>query len=309
MRKALQRGNLPLPRVDIRDCGNELATTIAAALQFQHRFFLREMNGSLFPPRYALRGNEVILDVLCGPGNWCIDVSQRYPDAQVWGVDSHQILVDLARKHRTRGRSQHLQFRVADYTRVLPFANETFDIIHLQNGTSFFPLDQWSSIMAEMVRVLKPGGWLNLVDFEIGAVSQPAVSQMLILFGQILARLNRSTAVYEDWPLTGSTLGLQRMTQHAFVELGYHLYPVDLGGWHNQVGRSYLTWCLARPEMVVSLAKHAGMSTGEELQILLQVARREVQHLGFCGMGMLLSSFGRKPSLRYSEQTRAAIEE
>lgn len=285
--------------VDLRTIGNEPVTAISAALQFQHRFFLTAMDGVLCHFPCMLKGNAVILDLLCGPGNWGIDISRKYPEAQVWGIDSNQNMIELAQENAVYHSSGNLHFRLGDYAQALPFANETFDLIHLQNGTSFFSLHQWPLLMTEVVRLLKPGGWLQLIDFEMGVVSHPAIHRLLALRGQLLTALNRSTGLSGQWKLTSSTLGLHRMSQYAFTNAGYHLYPLNLGGWHNQIGRKYLTWCLARPENMLSLVELAGISTAEDWQLLVRQAQWEVQQLDFCGVGMLLAAFGQK-SMRYS---------
>lgn len=295
MQEAAPREDLPLEYVDMRDIGDGRVTALMSALQFQHRLFLREMGGMLLPDRISLDGIEAVMDFICGPGSWCVDFSKKYPEKQVWGVDINHTIIALAQENAAQTRSENLHFQVIDRTRALPFENETFDLIHLQNGTNLFALAQWPEMMAEMFRLLKPGGWLNLVDFEMGPASQPAVDRVLTFLGQILAKMGRSTAPDGRLPLTGSTLGPRRMSQQLFTDVGYQLYPVDLGGWNNPVGRAYLAWNVVRPEMISYLAERTGISTGEELQPLLREMQRELRQFGFCGVGALLSSFGRRP--------------
>ena len=290
-----EKDDLPLEYVDIRDIGDGRVTALMSALQFQHKLFLREMKGALLPAKIPLDHIETVMDFICGPGSWCIDFSKKYPEKQVLGVDINHTIIGLAQENAAPLRSKNLHFQVIDRTRILPFEDETFDLIHLQNGTSLFTLAQWPEIMAEIARVLKPGGWLNLVDFEMGPASQPAVDRVLTFLGQILARMGRSTAPDGKLPLTGSTLGPRRMSQQLFTDIGYQLYPVDLGGWNNPVGRAYLAWNVIRPEMISYLAERTGISTEEELQPLLWEMQRELRQFGFCGVGALLSSFGRKP--------------
>lgn len=290
-----EKDDLPLEYVDMRDIGDGRVTAIMSALQFQHKLFLREMKGALLPAKIPLDGIQTVMDFICGPGSWCMDFSKKYPEKQIVGVDINHTIIGLAQENAAPLRSKNLQFRVIDRTRALPFEDETFDLIHLQNGTSLFTLAQWPEIMSEMSRLLKPGGWLNLVDFEMGPASQPAVDRVLTFLGQILARMGRSTAPDGKSPFTGSTLGPHRMSQQLFTNIGYQLYPVDLGGWNNPVGRAYLAWSVVRPEMISYLAERTGISTTEELQILLHEMQRELRQIGFCGVGMLLSSFGRKP--------------
>lgn len=295
MQEALEKDDLPLEYVDMRDIGDGQITAIMSALQFQHKLFLREMKGQLLPCGIPLEQVQVVMDFICGPGSWCMDFSKQYPEKEVYGVDINRTIIDHAQENAAQAASKNLTFAVVDRNRALPFPDEYFDLIHLQNGTTLFTLQQWPDIMAEMARLLKPGGWLNLVDFEMGPASQPALDRILTFLGQILARMGRSVAADGKSPITGSTLGPQRMARQHFTDIKYELYPVDLGGWNNPVGRAYLAWSVVRPEMIFYLAERTGISNREELQALVREMQRELRQIGFCGVGMLLSSFGRKP--------------
>lgn len=295
MQDALEKDDLPLEYVDMRDIGDGQITAMMSALQFQHKLFLREMKGKLLPASIALGNVAAVMDFICGPGSWCMDFCKKYPDRQVYGVDINHAIVEHARENATHTGAKYLEFLVVDRQRPLPFPDESFDLIHLQNGTSLFTLEQWPAVMAEITRLLKPGGWLNLVDFEMGPASQPAIDRVLTFLAQILARMGRNIAADGRAPLTGSTLGPRRMALQSFTDIGYELYPVDLGGWNNPVGRAYLAWSVVRPEMIFYLAERTEISHREELAVLLHEMQRELRQIGFCGVGMLLSSFGRKP--------------
>lgn len=293
--KAVENDDLALEDVDMRDIGDGHVTGMMSALQFQHRLFVREMGGLLLPPQIPLDGIEIVMDLVCGPGSWCLDFSKIYPEKYVCGVDVNPAIITIARENAAQAQSSHLEFMTVNRNHPLPFPDATFDLIHLQNGASLFTLTQWPLVMAELYRLLKPGGWLNLVDFEMGPASQPALDRVLTFLAQILAKLDRSISPNGMAPFTGCTLGANRMSQQFFTQIGYQLYPVDLGGWNNPVGRAYLAWSVVRPEMIVYLAKRTGISTEDELRPLLREMQRELQQIGFCGMGMLLSTFGRKP--------------
>lgn len=295
MQDALGKDDLPLEYVDMRDIGDGQITAIMSALQFQHKLFLREMKGELLPARISPGTIETVMDFICGPGSWCMDFCKKYPGTQVYGVDINHAIVDHARENAAHSDLKHLEFTVVDRRRPLPFPDGFFDLIHLQNGTSLFTLEQWPEVMVEMTRLLRPGGWLNLVDFEMGPASQPAIDRVLTFLAQILARMGRNITSDSRAPLTGSTLGPRRMAQQSFTDIGYELYPVDLGGWNNPVGRAYLAWSVVRPEMIFYLAERTGISHREELAALLGEMQRELRQIGFCGVGMLLSSFGRRP--------------
>ncbi|MGH2506671.1 MAG: class I SAM-dependent methyltransferase [Ktedonobacteraceae bacterium] len=295
MKKIIEKNDLLSEYVDMRDIGDGHVTGMMSALQFQHRLFVREMGGLLLPAQIPLDSVETVMDLICGPGSWCMDFSKLYPEKRVCGVDINPAIIAIARENATQAQSSQIEFRVVDRNRALPFPDATFDLIHLQNGASLFTLTQWPIVMAELYRLLKPGGWLNLVDFEMGPASQPALDRVVTFLAQILAKLGRSISSNGMAPFTGCTLGSSRMSQQFFTQIAYQLYPVDLGGWNNPVGRAYLAWSVVRPEMIVYFAKKTGISTEDELRPLLCEMQWELQQLGFCGVGMLLSTFGRKP--------------
>ena len=290
-----EEDDLPLEYIDIRDIGDGHISASMSALQFQHKLFLREMKGALLPDKIPLDGMQVVMDYICGPGGWCMDFSKKYPEKRTYGVDINRTIIERACEDAAQVGAGNLEFLVVDRQRPLPFVDDTFDLIHLQNGTSLFTVEQWPGVMAEVTRILKPGGWLNLVDFEMGPASQPAIDRVLTFFGQILAKLHRSNEPEGRAPFTGSTLGPHRMSELLFTDVGYQLYPVDLGGWNNPVGRAYLAWSVVRPEMILYLAERTGIGTKETLQPLLREVQRELRQIDFCGFGMLLSAFGRKP--------------
>lgn len=295
MQETPREDDLSLADIDMREAGDGHIGVSMSALEFQHRLFLREMQGKLLPDQIPLADLEVVLDFLCGPGSWCIDFSKKYPEKRVYGVDIDHSIIEHAQENAAQMSSNHLEFRIADRRRPLPFADNMFDCLRLLNGTSFFTTEQWPDLLAELARVLKPGGWLNLVDFEMGPASHPAIDRVLTYLGRILARMGRGTAPGGQAPVTGATLGPRRMAQLHFTEIGYRFYPVSLGGWNNPMGRAYLAWSIVRPEMLLYLAEKTGVSTKAALQPLLREVQHELRQIDFCGWGMLVSSFGRKP--------------
>ena len=295
MQETPEMDDFPLEYIDMRDIGDGRMSAIMSALQFQHKLFLREMRGKLLPDKVVLTDAQVVMDFICGPGSWCMDFSKQHPEKLVYGVDINHTIIKHAQEDASQVRSGNLEFLVVDRRRPLPFEDNTFDLIHLQNGTSFFTMEQWPEVMVEITRVLRPGGWLNLVDFEMGPASQPAIDRVLTFLGQILAKMHRSNEPEGRAPFTGSTLGPHRMSQLLFTDVGYQLYPVDLGGWNNPVGRAYLAWSVVRPEMISYLAERTEISSKQTLEPLLREMQRELRQIDFCGFGMLLSSFGRKP--------------
>ncbi|MGA3023493.1 MAG: class I SAM-dependent methyltransferase [Bryobacteraceae bacterium] len=119
------------------------------------------------------RGDEKVLDVGCGRGLFLIGAARRLTSGRGTGVDiwSSDDLssnsADAARANaKAEGVADRIRIEDAD-ARKLPFANESFDIV-LSSLTihNIEERDERAQAIAEMVRVLKPGGRLALFDIR-----------------------------------------------------------------------------------------------------------------------------------------------
>jgi len=98
-----------------------------------------------------VRGKRV-LDAGCGHGPISLELSQR--GAQVSAFDLSPSMIALARK-RLGGQAN---LRVADLSEPLPYANDDFDLIVCSLALHY--VEDWAPTLAEMRRVLRPGGRL-----------------------------------------------------------------------------------------------------------------------------------------------------
>lgn len=101
-----------------------------------------------------------VLDVGCGTGVFAERIRSAMPQAQVVGIDLVAGMLDGG-KARWAMHSDSV-FPVQADSERLPFAPGTFDAVTCANSFHHYP-DQQRAVR-EMVRVLKPGGHLILVD-------------------------------------------------------------------------------------------------------------------------------------------------
>jgi SAM-dependent methyltransferase len=103
---------------------------------------------------------STVLDVGCGTGVFAALVRSAFPQATIWGVDLVAAMLSKGRERRASppGRVALVQ---GDSER-LPFQAGAFDVVTCSNSFHHYP-DQGRAV-AEMRRVLKPGGRLLLVD-------------------------------------------------------------------------------------------------------------------------------------------------
>jgi ubiquinone/menaquinone biosynthesis C-methylase UbiE len=108
---------------------------------------------------WALQGNELrgdVLEIGCGSGAMAAEVLRRFPDVRLTATDYDQSMVDAAQR-RLASFNSRVEVRQADAT-SLPFSDASFD-----SALSFIMLHHvvdWEQALAELVRVLRPGGVL-----------------------------------------------------------------------------------------------------------------------------------------------------
>lgn len=120
--------------------------------------------------RYALRGNYAtplrqpreILDVACGTGRWCAEMATLFPQANVVGFD--MTLPPAATGASHADKVAYVQGNMLD---GLPFSDNSFDFVHQRLVIVALPTDQWVRQIGELLRVTRPGGWIELVEGDL----------------------------------------------------------------------------------------------------------------------------------------------
>ena len=117
------------------------------------------------------RDDLTILDIGCGNGALLNALSTRIKYGA--GVDESEAIIERARK-RNAGLG-NLKFARID-SPTLPFEDATFDVVI--SLMSFRYLD-WDPLLKELRRVIKPGGWLLIVDMVTDPVKPKEYSQLI----------------------------------------------------------------------------------------------------------------------------------
>jgi ubiquinone/menaquinone biosynthesis C-methylase UbiE len=120
--------------------------------------------------RYDLSGPLRILDLGCGTGEITRRLAQRYPQATLQGIDILEGNLALARRD-SGAFGQRIVYEQGDAF-ALQLADARFDLVvcrHMSQAVPDFP-----QVLAEITRVLKPGGWLHLLSEDYGMLHMPA---------------------------------------------------------------------------------------------------------------------------------------
>jgi SAM-dependent methyltransferase len=90
-----------------------------------------------------------------GTGQWAFDLCAELPHAKVVGLD---LVVGKP------GPPANYRFVQANVLQGLPFRADSFDFVHQRFLTAGLPLKSWSGVVQDLVRVTRPGGWVELVE-------------------------------------------------------------------------------------------------------------------------------------------------
>ena len=117
--------------------------------------------------RHASAGNPVrVLDVATGTAGVAIAIARR-TDAHITGIDVSEEMMEIGRR---RVQAAGLQSRIelqAARAEALPFADATFDAVSVTYVLRYV-IDPAATI-AELARVLRPGGVMAGLDFFVPA--------------------------------------------------------------------------------------------------------------------------------------------
>jgi ubiquinone/menaquinone biosynthesis C-methylase UbiE len=117
-------------------------------------------------PIVAAYAPSRILDVGCGTGEFTSRVARLFPEAAAIGVDLVETSLELARS-RCADLGDRVTFVRGD-AYELPFGDGVFDLVACRHVLQAIP--DAPRVLAELVRVLAPGGRLHMIAEDYGMI-------------------------------------------------------------------------------------------------------------------------------------------
>ncbi len=265
----------------------------ATHLRQLHRLFLRQ-SCRLFPITVPGEEAQRVLDITCGCGAWAIDLAKAYPQIAIIGLDSDVQLIRIASENARIANVPNVHFAPYTLGKRPPYPLASFDIIHMQRPITRIPLQAWPALLLELRSFLRPCGYIILSDFEIGPNSSPASLHFLHLLRETLQQAQCSISS-DSRPFTPAVFFPRLLRQADYADVHYTLTPIDLGKQQeNQLHNQTILHLFANASAAHFLVRQ-GVLTQTEMHELLAQIRHEVQDIGFCGTGMLITTVGQKP--------------
>jgi ubiquinone/menaquinone biosynthesis C-methylase UbiE len=110
-----------------------------------------------------IKPNGQMVDVGCGPGYLAAQISQKFPDVKIAGLDINELTLKNAKRTWSPDVYPGLEFLTGD-AQQLPFPDNSLDFIVSSLSLHHWPYAQ--TVFQEIFRTLKPGGKVLIFDLR-----------------------------------------------------------------------------------------------------------------------------------------------
>jgi len=259
----------------------------------QHKM-VTEYIGGLFPQKVDISRIQSVLDLACGPGSWVQDVAFSHQDMEVIGVDLSQAMLDFARSTTRVQGLDNAFYEFMDIRKPLNFDEDSFDFIQARFLVTSLSPGEWSGLLAECKRILRPGGIIRLIEAEWPLTNSSAVQHLGRIVIQALQQIGQSYS--PDGQHLGTMAVLVPLLRDAgLAQLQSQTYEVPfttgLVSLHPIMNLLRTALYLMEP----SLLKQ-GLTTPEEFEALLRQMELDASGESFRGTQRIGEAWGEKGS-------------
>ncbi|TPX72449.1 hypothetical protein CcCBS67573_g05877 [Chytriomyces confervae] len=113
-----------------------------------------------------------VLDVGCAMGTWLDAVYRIYLNPEYHGVD-------IADELNQWDKMSLAKCVFGNVLEGLPYEDNTFNFVHQRLLFTGVPKAKWPAVVAELARVTKHGGWIQMLEYDMVTYRQGPSSKML----------------------------------------------------------------------------------------------------------------------------------
>ncbi|KAF0542536.1 S-adenosyl-L-methionine-dependent methyltransferase [Gigaspora margarita] len=186
-----------------------------------------------------IKPESKVLDVGCGSGHWCFEIAQEFPEADVYGID-------IISSFPSEIKPSNCYFQECNITDGLPFEDNDFDYVFMRHMFLALRDCQWVPLLNEIMRVLKPGGVFEFVEFDLIPQSIGPV------YSDLINQCNES--------LKNKQIDLQFLPKfdQTVIDVGFQNVNcirknIPLGRWDKNIGKIGEIWTSNMFQMSKSL--------------------------------------------------------
>ncbi|CAM0136158.1 hypothetical protein VKS41_005449 [Umbelopsis sp. WA50703] len=158
-----------------------------------------------------------VLDIGCGPGHWSLEMASEFPDARFYGVDISAIYpTDIKPANTFFIQDNILTTEILD--------QESFDYIFVRHVYGCFSVFEWDLLMKVIMRLLKPGGFVEFREVD-PTVKHPGPVTADIINTQFTMAMRTTRSI--DPLLACNLLNLFKHSE--LVDIHHQVMPIGAG--------------------------------------------------------------------------------
>ena len=211
--------------------------------QILHGVFLYILDQKL--TTVPLDNPQKILDIGTGTGEWAMAMGDEYPETEIIGTDIAKIQPTAA--------PLNVFFEIDDAEEEggWMWEEDEFDFIHCRSMQGAFK--DWRYIYTEAFKHLKPGGWIEVIDFDDHKALLSHFKEYPVVVDWLGTVLEASKM--SNRPRTSTHLEPECLTELGFVDVSSITKTIPMGTWPDdpvaqQVGKQFLVTQLSGIEGV-----------------------------------------------------------
>ena len=172
-----------------------------------------------------LENPRYILDIGTGIGEWAIGMAEKFPQCEVFGTD-------IAPIQPTHQVPFNIEFHIENAEDEWIRPADTVDLVHMRNMEGAF--SDWTFIYSQAFACLKPGGWIEVIDWE----DLYADKNYLSFFPEGSAPRVMINALLEAAEVAGKPKDSRHLDPNLLVEAGFvdiqeTVYDLGIGSREN----------------------------------------------------------------------------